>query len=98
MGETSEATWVTYVGDGMVELPSTIDGIRAALPAQRRHEFDAVVGSTPGDRLHRVLAHWALETHPQAVAEVQEEFARLEIGDLSGCVPLDDRDRGSGAA
>ncbi|WP_129843626.1 hypothetical protein [Streptomyces sp. RFCAC02] len=98
MNDTPGATWITYVGDGKVELPATIDSIRAALPAQRRDEFDSVVGSTPGDRLHQVLAHWALETHPQAVAEVEEEFARLEIGDLSGCVPLDDRENGTGAA
>jgi hypothetical protein len=97
MAEFTGATWATYVDGERVELPATIDGIRAALPAHQRSEFDAEVGSTPASELPRVLGHWALRTHPEALAEVEAEFARLEAGDYSGVVFLDD-DQEQGAA
>ncbi|MFD5321423.1 hypothetical protein [Streptomyces sp. NPDC127098] len=102
MAEITEATWATYVDGERVELPATIDGIRAALPAQQRGEFDTEVGSTPANELPRVLGHWALRTHPQAWDEVEAEFARLEAGDYSGVVFLEDdhdvQEQGEGAA
>lgn len=97
MAEISAATWTTFVRGHRVELPATIDGIRAALPEAERSDFDTEVGATRGEDLHRVLGHWALRTHPEAVAEMEEEFARLEAGDYTGVTFLDD-DQDQGAA
>ncbi|MFI6644774.1 hypothetical protein [Streptomyces sp. NPDC050504] len=44
-----------------IELPSTIPGIRAALPEHRRAEFDRAVNEADVHEIHGVLRHWILE-------------------------------------
>lgn len=44
-----------------IELPSTIPGIRAALPEHRRTEFDQAVNEADVHGIHAVLRHWILE-------------------------------------
>ncbi|MFC9067950.1 MULTISPECIES: hypothetical protein [Streptomyces] len=96
MSDIGEATWVTYVGGERVELPASIDGIRAALPETERADFEREVGSAAAQDLPRVLGHWALRTHPEAVREMEETFAALEAGDYSGVVyPYEEREEGA---
>ncbi|MDT0444536.1 hypothetical protein [Streptomyces johnsoniae] len=87
MNDTARATWVTYIRDERVELPATIDGIRAALPGDaERAAFDMEVSRTPGQDLHRVLARWSLATRPDAAEANDEIVERLRAGDFSGLV------------
>jgi hypothetical protein len=87
MSDIAAATWTTYIGDEKVQLPATIDGIRAALPGDAdRVAFDAEVSRTPGQELHQVLARWALATRPDAQQADDELVERLRAGDFSGCV------------
>jgi hypothetical protein len=83
------ATWTTYVHGEPVELPATIDGVRAALPEDERREFDAEIGRTPAPALQQVLGRWAIRTHREAAEETEETIRRLQAGDFTGCVPLD---------
>jgi hypothetical protein len=92
---SEEAHFTTYVRGERVELPATIDGIRAALPEDRREQFDREVGAAPAGDLPRLLAHWALETNDQAVEDMDATFERLARGDFSGCVPQDDTEAGA---
>lgn len=87
MSDITDATMVTYTTAGRTELPATIDGIRAALPADERDQFDTEVGKARASDLPRLLAHWALRTDPQAMDDMEATFARLAAGDLTGCVP-----------
>lgn len=87
MSDITDATMVTYTTAGRTELPATIDGIRAALPDSERDQFDTEVGKAPASDLPRLLAHWALRTDPLAVADMEQQYARLAAGDFSGCVP-----------
>ncbi|MFJ2819461.1 hypothetical protein [Streptomyces sp. NPDC087294] len=64
--------WSTQVGGETVALPSTADGIRAALPDARRAEFDAALAEldaagAPEELRTLRLVWWALETVPGAV-------------------------------
>ncbi|MFF0747366.1 hypothetical protein ACFYVL_44250 [Streptomyces sp. NPDC004111] len=42
-------------------LPDTIPGIRAALPQERRGDFDRAVAGASVNELHAVLRHWLFE-------------------------------------
>ncbi|GAA4658575.1 hypothetical protein GCM10023347_07310 [Streptomyces chumphonensis] len=90
MGEITQATWRTYVHGQEVELPATIDGIRASLPQESRAEFDAEIGQVPAAQLQQVLGRWALRTHPGAAAATEDAFRQLETGTFTDGVPLDD--------
>ncbi|MGW6457206.1 hypothetical protein ACWF94_15020 [Streptomyces sp. NPDC055078] len=90
MGDIGTSTWTTRIGGEFVEIPATINGVRAALPESERAAFDAEVGSTPAGQLQLVLANWSLSTTP-AEDEDEAVVARLRIGDFSGCVPQDPR-------
>ncbi|KUL46025.1 hypothetical protein ADL22_10930 [Streptomyces sp. NRRL F-4489] len=96
MGEYAAVVWKTVIDGELVEVPATMDGIRAALPEKDRAAFDAEVRRTPAQDLHRVLARWALP----AAAENEDEaiVARLRDGDFTGCVPQDGDARHPGAA
>ncbi|AXU16843.1 hypothetical protein [Streptomyces clavuligerus] len=94
-------SWSTQVDGETVALPSTVAGIRAALPDARRAEFDAAlaeldaVGAPEELRTLRLvrlvrLVWWALEAVPGAVEETDAEIARLRAGDYSGVVTLDE--------
>ncbi|MCM2394404.1 hypothetical protein [Streptomyces albipurpureus] len=87
-------TWTTVIGGELVEIPATIEGIRATLSPERAAEFDLVIAHTHAAKLPQVLADWALP--PEALAEEDEVIARLKAGDHSGSIPQDDL--GSGDA
>jgi hypothetical protein len=95
MGDIAAATWRTHHNGELVELPATIDGIADVLPPDRRQRFLDEVHAAPAGDLQRLLGHWALETRPDIRAADDEVFARLEAGDFTGCVPLDDTDAGA---
>ncbi|MYS82758.1 hypothetical protein [Embleya scabrispora] len=74
---------ITHVRGKAVVLPDTLDGIREALPEERRAEFDRVIGSTPLRQIAQVaLMEFALpeEAHEESL----EQIARLRAGDFSG--------------
>ncbi|MEV0261475.1 hypothetical protein AB0I49_09030 [Streptomyces sp. NPDC050617] len=87
MSDIAAATWTTRVGGQPMEIPATIEGIRATLGTADAEAYDAEIGRTPAQDLHRVLARWALP------AEAEEEddaiVARLKTGDFSGCTSQD---------
>ncbi|MFF8955482.1 hypothetical protein [Streptomyces sp. NPDC014894] len=82
-------TWTTCIDGEQVELPTTIESVRAALPEAERAEFTARIEGAPGPQLAQVLATWAL---PAAVWEqIDADVARLETGDHSGFHRQDER-------
>ncbi|TLQ39009.1 hypothetical protein [Streptomyces marianii] len=88
MSDIATATWTTHIRGERVEIPATIEGIRAVLDEADVEAFDAEVESTPAQDLHRVLARWALPA--EATQEDDELLARLKAGDFSGCIPQDE--------
>ncbi|WP_040876858.1 hypothetical protein [Embleya scabrispora] len=76
----------TRVGGRFVDLPGTLDGIREALPEDRREEFDRAVGSVPLAHVPLVAARWGLPA--EAVREDEALLAGLETGNGSGFVGL----------
>ncbi|MGW1974253.1 hypothetical protein [Streptomyces sp. NPDC001889] len=88
-------TWTTLIGGKLVEVPATIEGIRATLSPERAAEFDQVVARTHASKLPQVLADWALPE--EALAEEDEVIARLKAGDHSDSIPQDDLGDGGGA-
>ncbi|MCS0639113.1 hypothetical protein NX801_26410 [Streptomyces sp. LP05-1] len=83
MDDTGQSAWTTYVRGERTELPSTINAIRAALPAGRRAAFDAEIGEIPAEDLSLTLMRWALST-TEAVAEDAEVVTRLRRGEQVG--------------
>jgi hypothetical protein len=78
----------TVVRGERIELPNTLAEIRAALPEDRRAEFDKVMYETPLHRLERdAVLHWALP--PEAQEEDDEVHARILAGDFGDCVDRD---------
>ncbi|MET7305032.1 hypothetical protein [Embleya sp. NPDC005575] len=76
------------VGGRTVTLPNTLAEIRAALPEERRAEFDKTIGETPLDELPRVaVLHYALPD--EARAEDDALMDRIQAGDFSGLVNAD---------
>ncbi|MFE7608585.1 hypothetical protein [Streptomyces celluloflavus] len=96
MSDVAAVTWTTYVGGRPVEVPATIEGIRATLDEADTEAYDAEVLRTPAQDLHRVLARWALPA--EAENEDDTVVARLRAGDFSGCVPQDGDERRTGVA
>ncbi|MCS0634987.1 hypothetical protein NX801_04800 [Streptomyces sp. LP05-1] len=90
--EKTPERWTTTVHDQEVELPSTIAGVRAALPEGQRAAFDTEIGTTPGPDLPLRLAMWALRTVQGAIEEMDDQVDRLRAGDYSGVTILDDQD------
>lgn len=85
-----DTPWRTFLNGRQITLPSTINDIRAALPPERRGEFDVQVGTAPAEELLLLLAHRAQETRPDLRAEQDRLVARLEAGDSSGFFPAED--------
>lgn len=63
-GGTMAATFTTHIGGEMVELPASINGIRAALPEEWREKFDEEVGDAHARDLLLILNRWALRPTP----------------------------------
>lgn len=96
MSDIATATWTTYIDGEPVQVPATIEGIRATLDEADRTVFDAQIGRTPAQDLHQVLARWALPA--EAENEDDAAVARLKAGDFTGCVLQDGQEHHTGAA
>ncbi|QDQ12281.1 hypothetical protein [Streptomyces spectabilis] len=59
----------TFIGGEEVEVPNTIPDIRAALPEDRRADFDRAINGAGVDEIHSVMRHWMLEAVPDPEAE-----------------------------
>jgi hypothetical protein len=69
----------TFVGGIEVEVPNSIPDIRAALPDERREEFDRAINNAGVHEIHAVMRHWMLEAMPDPEAEaLLERFAADE--------------------
>lgn len=79
---------ITHVRGQAVVLPDTLDGIRAALPEERRAEFDKIIGATP---LHQIaqVAIFDFAMPEDAHRESDEQMARIHAGDYTGVVNAD---------
>ncbi|MEV1009142.1 hypothetical protein [Streptomyces sp. NPDC049881] len=63
----------TWVDGREVEVPNSIPDIRAALPEERRAEFDRAVGEAGVHEIHAVMRHWMFEAVPDAEADAIEQ-------------------------
>ncbi|GCD94440.1 hypothetical protein [Embleya hyalina] len=70
--EPDGRTWRTWATGELIELPATIAGIRAALPAEQREEFTKAIEDTPARDLPLTLNRWVRRTRP----EVDEAIER----------------------
>ncbi|WP_445401291.1 hypothetical protein ACSMX9_08515 [Streptomyces sp. LE64] len=78
----------TVIGGQAVDLPASLDGIRAALPEEQREAFDREVGAAPIADVPLIAARWSL---PQEAHDEEEEMLRrLRDGDFSGFSDVDD--------
>ncbi|MER7046336.1 hypothetical protein [Streptomyces jumonjinensis] len=73
----------TMVRGRPVRLPNTLAEIRAALPEERRGEFDQVIGDTPLE-LVRMVAIMEFALPEDAQREDAEIVARIDSGDWTG--------------
>ncbi|MFE3515401.1 hypothetical protein [Streptomyces sp. NPDC059166] len=75
MGESLK----TYVGGTEVDVPNSIPAIRAALPEERRAEFDEAINDAGVHEIQAVMRHWMLESVPDPEAEkILDRLARDE--------------------
>jgi hypothetical protein len=81
-----------YGPGGVVELPSTIPGIRSRLPEDEREAFDREVSATGAGDLPAVLTRWAMRIPSEQDAEEEALVARLRAGDFSGVTFADEID------
>ncbi|MFI1386654.1 hypothetical protein [Embleya sp. NPDC020886] len=77
----------TRIGGRFVDLPGTIGGIRAALPEDRRADFDRAIAEAPLTEVPLVAARWGLP--PEAIAEDDALVDQLRAGDHSRFGPID---------
>ncbi|MDF6019705.1 hypothetical protein [Streptomyces sp. JH34] len=81
MGESLK----TFVGGTEVEVPNSIPAIRAALPEERRAEFDDAINEAGVHEIQAVMRHWMLEAVPDPEAEqildrlAQDEAERRNV-------------------
>ncbi|TDC80192.1 hypothetical protein [Streptomyces hainanensis] len=73
-------------------MPSTIAGIRAALPEGEREAFDQEVCTTDARNLLMVLARWAMHIPTELDAPEEVLVARLKEGDFSSVTFADETD------
>ncbi|MFJ2114268.1 MULTISPECIES: hypothetical protein [unclassified Streptomyces] len=67
----------TFVGGAEVDVPNSIPDIRAALPDERRDDFDRAINEAGVDEIHAVMRHWMLEAVPDP--EADEILHRLAL-------------------
>ncbi|WDN56558.1 hypothetical protein [Streptomyces clavuligerus] len=75
MPEHSSMRW-TVRHEERVEVPATVDGIRAALPEEQRRRFEEELGRATVETVADVVRHWVLDL--ASGPEDEDEFARLE--------------------
>ncbi|MEV6170287.1 hypothetical protein AB0L99_18915 [Streptomyces sp. NPDC051954] len=59
----------TFVNGVEVEVPNSIPDIRAALPGERREEFDRAINEAGVHDIHDVMRQWMLEAVPDPEAD-----------------------------
>lgn len=69
---------------GGVEVPNNIPDIRAALPEERREEFDRAINEAGVHDIHAVMRHWMLEAVPAPEAEALLERLAADEADRRG--------------
>ncbi|MFF4741349.1 hypothetical protein ACFY2W_36510 [Streptomyces sp. NPDC001262] len=77
-------SFVTHMTGGPVDLPSTILGIREALPAEMREGFNSEVEQADAADLPLLLARWAMRIPTDQDAAEAELADRVRAGDFSG--------------
>ncbi|MFI5944647.1 hypothetical protein ACIBCB_30995 [Streptomyces uncialis] len=79
-----------YMTGGPVTVPSTIRGVREALPESERAEFTAEIENVSADELQMTLMRWVMRI-PTPHDEAEEALAeRLAAGDLTGVTFADE--------
>ncbi|MEU9606365.1 hypothetical protein [Streptomyces sp. NPDC048057] len=79
--------WSIPLEHGRVEVPSSIEGVRAGLEPEKAAEFDAAVARTSAKHLVYAVLDWALP--PVAGAVDGPVVRRLRAGDFAGVVDGD---------
>ncbi|MQY32728.1 hypothetical protein SRB17_06820 [Streptomyces sp. RB17] len=74
----------TFVNGIEVEVPNSIPDIRAALPEERREEFDRAVNDAGVHEIHAVMRHWMLEAVPDPEAEALLERLAADEAERRG--------------
>ncbi|GGL68509.1 hypothetical protein GCM10010129_09870 [Streptomyces fumigatiscleroticus] len=59
----------TFVNGVEVRVPNSIPDIRAALPEERRADFDRAINDAGVHDIHAVMRHWMLEAVPDPEAD-----------------------------
>ncbi|MGX2997043.1 hypothetical protein JNUCC64_22735 [Streptomyces sp. JNUCC 64] len=77
----------THIGGRTVDLPASLDSIRAALPEDQREAFDREIGAAPITDVPLIAARWSLP--PEARDEEEAMLQRLKSGDFGGFTGLD---------
>ncbi|MFE9341314.1 hypothetical protein [Streptomyces sp. NPDC007063] len=67
----------THTPAGEITLPSTIRGIRAALPADRREEFNRAVEDADLREVHAVLRGYLMDVMEQRDPQMQVDADEL---------------------
>ncbi|GLF95299.1 hypothetical protein [Streptomyces yaizuensis] len=75
MSEQNATRW-TVRHEQRVEVPATVEGIRAALPEDERQRFEMELGRATAETVADVVRHWVLNL--ASGPEDEDEFARLE--------------------
>ncbi|WP_406296993.1 hypothetical protein OG948_15115 [Embleya sp. NBC_00888] len=76
--EEDKTVFRTRVNGRLIETPATIAGIRAALPEDRREEFDKAIEHTPARDMLLVMNQWARTTRPEIDEATRREHDRVE--------------------
>jgi anti-sigma regulatory factor (Ser/Thr protein kinase) len=74
----------TFAGGVEVEVPDNIPDIRAALPEERREEFDRAINEAGVHDIHAVMRHWMLEAVPDPEADVLLERLAADEAERRG--------------
>ncbi len=74
----------TFVNGVEVEVPNSIPDIRAALPEERRAEFDRAVDDAGVHDIHAVMRHWMLEAVPDPAADALLEKLAADEAERRG--------------
>ncbi len=74
----------TFVNGVEVEVPNSIPHIRAALPKERREEFDQAVNEAGVHDIHAVMRHWMLQAVPDPEADALLERLAADEAERRG--------------
>jgi hypothetical protein len=74
----------TFVNGIEVAVPNSIPDIRAALPEERREEFDRAINEAGVHAVHAVMRHWMLEAVPDPEADALLERLAADEAERRG--------------